>query len=180
VRVIGEHCFESCSELMEVHFESPPTIHTIQSYAFSGCSGLTDFTVPSSVSTLGDGVFCFCSELSSVIFETPSRLTEIPAGIFQGCYLLKSLHLPDSVQTIGGSVFERSGITSVAGANCLMCGFLFVHFQTAVRCFGEPSNIKIPCTVRDIGARAFYSVYSMRDLSFEEGTVRIGASAFMF
>jgi hypothetical protein len=57
VLVIGEQCFENCSELTTVSFESPAGIRRIDSYAFCKCSSLTSFTVPSSVSTLGKNVF---------------------------------------------------------------------------------------------------------------------------
>jgi hypothetical protein len=43
---------------------------------------------------------------------------------------------------------------------------------------GEPSSIRIPGIVHEIGARAFSHQDSLIDLSFEEGTVRIGVSAF--
>jgi hypothetical protein len=56
--------------------------------------------------------------------------------------------------------------------------FLFVHCETVVRCFGKPSSIRIPSTVREIGPAAFSDIRTIRDLSFEEGLVRIGANAF--
>jgi hypothetical protein len=178
VRFIGKCCFEKCSELTEVNFKSPSAIHTIKYRAFADCVRLTDFIVPASVSTFGMFVFDGCSGLSSVTFETPSQLTNLSIGIFSSCRLLKGLRLPDSIKTVTASPFVDSGITSVAGANCLMCGSLFVHFETVVRCFGEPSSIVIPSTVREIGSGAFHSVKSIRDLRFEEGLVRIQRHAF--
>jgi hypothetical protein len=178
VRVIGEHCFDNCSGLTLVTFESPSTLHTIKSWAFTFCRLLANFRVPSSVLTLEGYVFWGCLKLSSVTFDAPSRITHIPRQVFYGCHTLKTLHLPDSVTTVDGSAFELSGVASVASANFLMCEFLFVHCETVVRCFGEPSSIVIPSTVREIAQSAFSSIESIQDLSFEEGVVRIGRSAF--
>jgi hypothetical protein len=55
-----------------------------------------------------------------------------------------------------------------------------VHLETAVCCFGEPSSIVIPSTVREIGDSVFSYIRSIRDLSFEEGLIRIGPKAFSF
>jgi hypothetical protein len=61
-----------------------------------------------------------------------------------------------------------------------MCGFLFVHFERVVSCFGAPASIVIPSTVREIGPKAFYRVSTIRDLNFEEGVLCIGVKAFSF
>jgi hypothetical protein len=44
--------------------------------------------------------------------------------------------------------------------------------------FGTPSRIRIRGTVREIGEGAFFVRDPLIDLDFEEGTVRIGVSAF--
>jgi hypothetical protein len=67
VRLIGEGCFDSCTELTKVVFESPATIQRIEALAFSECPSLISFTVPSSVSILEDSVWSGCSKLSSGI-----------------------------------------------------------------------------------------------------------------
>jgi hypothetical protein len=174
VLVICRSCFYQCSQLAEVAFESPAAIHTIKSRAFCCCRSLATFVVPSSVLTLGDSVFESCSELSSVIFEAPSHLTTIPTQLFQWCSRLTTLSLPDSVETISGSAFASCGITSVSGGCCKMFGSLLVRLGTVVSCCGSPSSIRVPGTVREIGKDAFSDLYSLNDLSFEEGTVRIG------
>jgi hypothetical protein len=115
-----------------------------------------------------------------VTFESPSHLTNIPDRLFEGCYLLKTLDLPDSVTRVSGSGFLGSGITSVTSATCVRRGSLFIHGEVILRCFDSPSKITIPSTVREIGEAAFIWVTSLTDLYFEEGIVRISASAFEF
>jgi hypothetical protein len=178
VRVICEHCFEKCSELAKVAFESPPAIRTIESEAFCNCRRLASFTVPSSVSTLGDSVFSGCSGLLLVIFEPQSHLTEIPDQLFQGCHLLKTLQLPDSVIKIARSAFADSGVTSLTGADCMMHMSVLIRHGMTLHCFGSPSKVTIPSTVRKIADCQFTNTFSIVDLSFEEGLEHIGRKAF--
>jgi hypothetical protein len=141
---------------------------------------LESFTVPSSVSTLGRFAFSQCSKLASVTFESPSHLTNIPCQFFSGCHLLQTLKLPDSVTTIACSAFTGSRLTSVTGAGCVIAGPLIIRHGTILRCIGSPSKVVIPSTVREIGERAFHGLFSLEELRFEEGLVRIGIRAFGF
>ena len=52
-------------------------------YAFYGCSGLTSFTIPSSVTSIGDWAFYGCSGLTSLTI--PSSVTSIGEDAFRGC-----------------------------------------------------------------------------------------------
>jgi hypothetical protein len=178
VLVIGNRCFYMCSALIQIAFESPATVRRIETHAFWDCPHLATFTVPSSVSTLGNFVFYHSRGLSSVTFEEPSHLTNIPDGLFQECPSLTRLDLPNSVAKITGSAFLGSCITSVTGASCTMCDSLLIRADTIFRCFGSPSKITIPSTVREIGQSAFCDVRSLEDLGFEEGLLRVGTMAF--
>jgi hypothetical protein len=113
-----------------------------------------------------------------VTFDTPSHLTHIPDRLFLDCVLLKTLHLPDSVTNIAGSAFSGSGVTSVTGADCVMRDSLLIRHGTILHCFGSPSQIIIPSTVREIGNEQFVHARWPPDLRFEEGLERIGSCAF--
>ncbi len=66
--------------------------------AFSGCSGLTSVTIPSSVTSIGDCAFSCCSGLTSV--DIPSGVTSIGNQSFYGCSGLTSITIPSSVTSI--------------------------------------------------------------------------------
>ena len=84
----------------------------IGGFAFSGCSGLTSLTLPSSVTEIGDWAFWGCSGLTSLTL--PSNVTSIGELAFLGCSGLTSLTLPSSVTSIGNSAFSGcSGLTSL-------------------------------------------------------------------
>lgn len=52
--------------------------------AFSDCSGLTSFTIPSSVTSIGWGAFCGCSGLTSIYVYT-EKLPNMGSDVFDGC-----------------------------------------------------------------------------------------------
>ena len=81
-------------------------------YAFSGCSGLTSLTLPSSVTSIGKDAFTGCSGLTSLTI--PSGVTSIGKWAFYGCSGLTSLTIPSGVTSIGGYAFYGcSGLTSI-------------------------------------------------------------------
>ena len=61
----------------------PTSVTSIGSYAFRGCTGLTDIAIPNSVTTIGDVAFYGCTGLSS--FTIPSNITSVGSWAFSGC-----------------------------------------------------------------------------------------------
>ena len=87
-------------------------------YAFSGCSGLTSLTIPSSVTEIGSYAFEDCSGLTSLTI--PSSVTSIGWYAFEGCSGLTSLTIPSSVTSIGYYAFSGcSGLTSLTIPSCV-------------------------------------------------------------
>ena len=81
-------------------------------YAFSGCSGLTSLTLPSSVTSIGRGAFHGCWKLTSLTI--PSGVTSIGYSAFRGCSGLTSLTIPSGVTWIDSEAFRGcSGLTSL-------------------------------------------------------------------
>lgn len=78
--------------------------------AFSGCTALTQLTIPDSVTQIGAGAFEKCSGLQQI--RLPSGITELEEHLFSNCERLASLKIPDGVTTIGWSAFD--GCTALA------------------------------------------------------------------
>ena len=139
VTSIGEYAFLYCSSLTSVTI--PDSVTSIGNYAFSGCSGLksfkgkyassdgrclikdgeligfapcglTQYTIPDSVTSIGDGAFAGCSSLTSITI--PESVTSIGGFAFNGCSSLTSITIPNSVTSIGSAAFYRcSSLTSI-------------------------------------------------------------------
>ena len=72
--------------------------------AFSGCTGLTSVTIPSSVTSIGSDAFSGCTGLTSVTI--PSSVTTIGYNAFSDCTGLTSITIPSSVTSIGERAFS--------------------------------------------------------------------------
>jgi hypothetical protein len=124
-------------------------------------------------------VFESCPQLSSVTFDPPSQVTNLPGSLFYACKCLKTLVLPDSVTAIAHSAFSCSSVNSIAGSDWAIIAGMVSRQGKVFCCFGKlVASLRIPSTVREIGARAFSSQYSLIDLSFDEGILKVGVSAF--
>ena len=130
VTSIGEYAFLYCSSLTSVTI--PDSVTSIGNYAFSGCSGLksfkgkyassdgrclikdgeligfapcglTQYTIPDSVTSIGDGAFSDCDSLTSITI--PDSVTSIGDNAFYFCTSLTSITIPDGVTSIGDYAF---------------------------------------------------------------------------
>ena len=139
VTTIGDEAFYGCSSLTEFNgkfasedgrclivdgvlssfapyglseYTIPDSVITIGGSVFSSCTSLTSVTIPDSVTTIGEFAFYSCDSLKSVTIGDSA--TTIGEGAFFMCYSLTSVTIPDSVTTIGGWAFENcSSLTSV-------------------------------------------------------------------
>ena len=139
VTTIGDYAFYSCESLTSVTI--PDSVTEIGFCAFWDCSslqefngkfasedgrclivdgilnsfapaGLTEYTIPNSVTKIGNHAFCNCKNLTSVTI--PDSVTEIGSFTFSCCDKLTSVTIPDSVTAIGECVFDGcSSLTSV-------------------------------------------------------------------
>ena len=81
---IDEYAFSSCDSLKQVVFqgihslEQPPSLTTIENYAFNQCYGLQSIELPATVSSIGKQAFRYCANLRSFVCHsiTPPTLGE--------------------------------------------------------------------------------------------------------
>ena len=93
----------------------PESVTSIGHYTFSDCSSITSITIPNSVTSIGEWAFKYCRSLTSITI--PNSVTKIGGWAFYGCSSLTSITIPESVTSIGESAFW--GCTSLTSITCL-------------------------------------------------------------
>ena len=169
---LGWYAFSGCSGLTSLTI--PSSVTSIGYSAFKGCSGLTSFTIPSCVTYIGGSAFQGCSGLTS--FTIPSSVTSIDESAFEGCSGLTSFTIPSSVTSIDKSAFEGcSGLTSLTiPSNVTSIG------SSAFKGCSGLTNLTIPSSVTSIGESAFEGCSGLTSFTIPSSVTRIGESAFEY
>ena len=154
-------------------------VKRVGSYAFQGCTQLTEVTIPENIESMGYAVFDGCTNLTKIVVNsgedadygadsliggtTPLTLDDIdlskaktlPNGFFAGrtdLHRIDSTKIPASVVKIGDRAFE----------NCT-----------------EVTEIVIPDNIKAIGDGAFSGCVKAVSLTLPSGLKTIGSEAFM-
>ena len=145
---------------------------SISSYAFSGCSGLINITIPDSVTSIGYRAFEKCSGLTSITI--PDSVTSIGGSAFEDCSGLTSITIPDSVTSIGYYAFyDCTGLTSIIIPNSVTN----IDDYAFRGCSGLTS-ITIPDSVTSIGYCAFGGCSGLMSITIPDSVTSIGLYAF--
>ena len=199
VTEIGSSAFSGCSSLTSVTI--PGSVTEIGYAAFSFCSslqefngkfasedgkcliiegvlntfapaGITEYTVPNSVTKIGDRAFRYCSSLISITI--PNSVTEIGSSAFSGCSSLTNITIPDGVTTIGDGAFSFcSSLTSVTIPKSVT-----TIGEEAFYACSSLKSVTIPGSVTTIGIYAFQSCSSLTSVTIPDGVTEIGNYAF--
>ena len=131
---------------------------SIGMYAFSGCRGLTNITIPDNVTIVGVGAFYGCSGLTSVTI--PNSVTNIGECAFGNCASLIEFTVDDNNQTyhvVDNLLLSKDGRHLIAGVN------------------GE---VIIPNSVTSIDSCAFYGCSGLTSVTIPDSVTSISGSAF--
>ncbi len=156
----------------------------------------TDYTVPSTVTTLAMAAFYRCAVLENVILpdkvtvipgnaftESPSikriklgnNVTTIGDWVFSNCTALKSIVIPDSVTSVGQAAFSgcKSLESAVIGKGLTSVGYWMFRECHSLK------NVTIPSSVTSIGASAFANCSSLENITIPNSVTTIADNAFM-
>ena len=206
VTTIEKQAFFDCKSLTNITI--PESVTAIDQYAFNTCfnltsivskyaspdqrcliidgklvlfaqKGLTEYTIPDGVTTIGDQMFSNCQSLTNITI--PESVTTIGKYAFSNCNNLTSVTIPDSVISIGDNAFTNcynlisfSGKYASSDHRCLVVDGKLVAFAKS-----GLTEYTIPDGVRTIGPNAFYGCGYLTTIIFPNGVNMIRDDAFL-
>lgn len=163
-------------------FSIPNTVSTIGKSAFSGCKYLRTLTLPDGVQYIDNSAFNGCTSLHSV--NIPDRVIEIGSSAFHRCESLPSVDIPASVTFIGAGAF--GGCTSLTEINVAPENYTYTNDnglvllydkQTLVTVPGGLTTVVLPEYITVIGSSAF-TASAIEYIDIPENISTIGSYAF--
>ena len=123
VAVLPNNFFMASPKLHSVKLST--TIHTLNGNAFCN-TGLTEYTIPSHITSIKEGAFCENTKLHTIVLPAgvqtawnvfldckslknvtiPEGVTELGAEMFRGCIALESIELPSTITSIHDRAFQ--------------------------------------------------------------------------
>ena len=120
VTEIGEGAFGYCSNLKE--FKGKYVSEDGRCLIVNGVlnsfapTGLTEYTIPDSVTEIGTSAFWYCTSLESITI--PDSVVTIGDSAFYGCTSLEGITIPESVSEIGYAAFAACKSFDESGVYC--------------------------------------------------------------
>ena len=176
--LIIDGTLESFAPAGVTEYTIPDSVTTIVYCAFSHCTSLTSVTIPDSVTTIGYGAFSDCSSLTE--FKGKFASEDARCLIIDGTLnsfapaRVTEYTIPDSVTTIGVYAFQYcSSLTSVTIGNSVTT----IEYGAFYKCRSLESVI-IPDSVTTIGRWAFLECSSLTSVTIPDSVTTIGDHAF--
>ena len=170
------------------------SVTAISKSAFSGCSGMTSVTIPSSVVTIAGGFDFGGSAFVGGAFENcglttliiPSSVTSIGGGAFAGCSNLVSIVVEEGNAVYDSrdncnAIIEKENNRLIAGCKNTKIpdGLIGITVGAFFGCKGLTS-MDIPNSVTYISDYAFYGCNELTSLNISENVTSIGTQAFAY
>lgn len=166
---IGDYAFSGCTGLTNITI--PNSITHIGQFAFSNCSGLKSITIPNSITIIGINTFRNFTGLTNIII--PDTVTKIEDYAFYNCSSLTSITIPNGVTSIGQySFYMCSSLTSAIIGSSIIGDYAFQS------CF-KLRNVILNNTVTSIGNYAFMQD-NIVEITIPSSVTNIGNGAFYF
>ncbi len=184
---IGKYAFRACESLGEIELGVGSRVAVLSEGAFYGCTSLTAFEVPATVTEIGKEAFRDCFELSDLVFANDGNAPTFGEDAFYNCISLESVTLPSAITEIP-AIF--GGCTSLVEINIpngvnftSEDGVLYNKDMTELIFFpqGKVGDFEVPATVTKIANGVFKGNNTLWEntLTLPAGLTEIGNEAFM-
>ncbi|MBC3887857.1 leucine-rich repeat protein [Acetobacterium paludosum] len=135
-------------------------------------TGLTDLTVPNTVTSIGQSAFANCKYLTTI--GLPTGLASLSEKMFKNCTSLTTITLPASVKSIGANAFyncqKLTGIVIPEGVTAIPEG-------TFDSCWALAS-VTLPSHLTTIDTNGFKTCKALKTLTLPASLAKIGQEAF--
>ena len=155
---------------------------SISARAFRDCTGLTNITIPNSVTSIGDLAFNRCTGLTSIII--PDSVTSIKYSAFGGCTGLTSINVDSKnaqYHSVNNCLIETASKILIAGCKNSVIpddgSVTNIGSEAFYNCAGL-TNITLPNNVTNIGNFAFSGCTGLTNITIPKNVTNIGVRAF--
>lgn len=139
----------------------PNSVTSIGWFAFSGCVGLTNISLPIGIGVIPDYSFYRCTSLTSIII--PVGVGSIGYLAFDGCSALTSVTIPNSVTTIYSAFSGCTGLLNLT----IPDGVQRITARTFLGCNGL-TNVFVSKSVSIIEESVFDGCTSLKTFGVDE------------
>ena len=142
-------------------------------------AGLTEYSIPDSVTWIGVEAFYNCSSLTSITI--PDSVTSIGDSAFSDCSSLTSITIPDSVSSIGSSAFSGCTGELIINSKIVEENYPSEHYPQKYGGWLSGAmftKLTIGDSVTSIGSYAFADCTSLKSVTIGNGVTSIGKDAF--
>ncbi|MCD8290325.1 MAG: leucine-rich repeat domain-containing protein [Prevotella sp.] len=146
--------------------------------AFWGMSYLKRIILPDTVEIIEQDAFLGCSYLKNI--KMSANLKTIGEDAFSDCRSLKRIVLPETLTTIIGNPFKMCNINIInKSPDFKVDGKLLIHGTKVICQLKQPTSIKVPLYIKEIGESACKNNFRLKKLVLPEGLTVIGKQAFL-
>lgn len=178
---IAEGAFAKLPNVTNVQL--PQSLEMVGDYAFYQCSSLKSISIPERTLAIGMYSFYGCSKLMQV--DIGERFNKLGDYAFYGCTSLCKMNvdtLNENFVMKADTLYSRNKKTAyqylvgISGSAKLVSGV--TRIQKGAFAYGRFTTIKMPKSLKTVGADAFSNCKKLKKLTLSSGVRTIGSRAF--